>query len=211
MRTFLAVRRLDNGWWIGAMAASWLALALFNWAALPLMFPFEDPRTFVSSGTVVGLVLPLAMMSAVLVEGPPALVATSSRSLGVSRGAWSLGYVLVSGALAALVAASFGLPVGILTSDALLVATLNVVGVALLGVARGWVAGATVVLLMSVPGLVPWSANWAYRVDRAAGVLAVAALVGIVAIALFIRFGAMGARQQAARLGTTAEQIDLVG
>ncbi|QCX28743.1 hypothetical protein [Nocardioides jishulii] len=211
MRPFLAVRRLDDGWWLGAMGLSWLALALFSWAALPLMFPFEDPRTFVSSGTVVGLVLPLALMSAVLVEGPPALVATSSRRLGASRTAWSCGYVLVAGALASLGAASFGLPVGILAADALLVATLNVTGVALLGTTRGWIPGAAVVLLVSVPGLVPWSSNWLYRVDRATGVLAVSALVGVVAVALFVRFGALGACQRAGRLGTAAQQNDPVG
>lgn len=169
-----------------------MALAVFGLVTLPLKFPFEAQRELVDSGVIVGLVLPLVVMSRILDEGPHQLVVGASRALARARLCWVGGY---AGAVAVGSATAWWIapvPFSLFAADALFLAAVTVLGVGTLGSRLGWILPLASALVASAPGLVPWQANLLYRQGHAAILLLIAAIVATAGSAGYARFGSLG-------------------
>jgi hypothetical protein len=204
-----AAHHLRDWRWCVAGVAAWIAAALSSWVTIPLMYPYEDPRTFVTTGAVAGLIVPLAVCGIVLDEGPPALLASAGRTLALWRVGWAVGYIAGMSALA-WVESRFILPISIGTfvADALFVASAAVCGVGLVGLRGGWLLPAVVIAVFSVPGLVPWTWNWIYRTDEVGHMLVVGLASAGVGVAMFAAGGSRGLLSPASSLGTHARADD---
>ncbi|MGL5824418.1 MAG: hypothetical protein ACRCYU_06215 [Nocardioides sp.] len=187
----LATRGLSPRWW-GSLVAAWLAVAVFARVSLPLKFPFDAQDKMIDSGVVVGLVVPIAVMTQLLDEGSPQLVAGAARRLRRSRWLMAGGYVALAAVGGLVVGLLAPAPRLLVLGDALLLAGLSVFGAGLLGARLAWLVPLSVTMVVSAPGLVPWSANLPYRTESACEVLMIALVVAGAGLATYGRFGAYG-------------------
>jgi hypothetical protein len=208
----------DDGWaavlaahrasWRSALAliVSWVALAGAARVSLPLQYPYQALDQMISTGVVVGVVLPVGVSVLVLDEGSQQLVAGASRRLARSR-AMALGaYLAVTLLGASSAATAVSVDSGLFVGDAVFLSACALLGVSALGIRLGWLFPAAAALIASAPGLIPWQANLLYRHGYAddlmpytAGLLAMGA-VG------YVRGGAggLGGRRI---LGSSAEAL----
>lgn len=201
----VAAHHFTHWRWPAAGFAAWIVASLFDFVTIPAMLPHEDPRTFITSEALAGLILPLAICAVVLDEGPPALIASAGRRLGPSRLAWATAYVACMTASTWLESCLVPIETGTFVADGLFAAALTAGGVGLLGLRGGWLVPAVVIGSFGVPGLIPWSWNWVYRTDRHGPMTAIALIATAIGIAVFTAGGSRGLLARGSRLGTRAD------
>ncbi len=179
------VHGVTAAWTAGCLAA-WIGTILVAAVSVPLKFPYEVAGTIIDSASVVGLLVPVAVVGLCLREGPRHLVLGAARPLWPQRLALALACTsaVCAGAWALTVLAN--LPTAVILLDAQLYVGLLLVSTSLGGVTLGWVTPLALTLVMSAPGLIPWQWNFLYNQDvtleRWAAVAAVLA-VGLAAYA----------------------------
>ena len=201
-----AAHHLSDSRWCVAGVAAWIAAGLLNWVTIPMMFPDQDPRTFITSGALAGLILPLAICGILLDEGPAALIASAGRALGPTRVSWAGGFVASMVAFAWIESWFVPISTSIFVADALFLASATVCGISLVGLRGGWLLPALVIGICSVPGLVPWSWNWVYRPDQEGPMFGVGLIVALIAMATFAVCGSRGLLSRTSLLGTSADR-----
>lgn len=176
---------LTAAWAAGCLAA-WIGTILVAAVSVPLKYPYEAAGTIIDSASVVGLLVPVAVVGLCLREGPRHLVLGAARPLWPQRLALALACSTAVFAGAWTLALLADLPTTVVLLDAQLYFALLLVSTSLWGVALGWVTPLALALLMSAPGLIPWQWNFLYNQDvtleRWAAVAAVLA-VGLSAYA----------------------------
>jgi hypothetical protein len=165
--------------WVAYLLGGWWGAIISAAVTIPLKYPYQAAGQVIDTGAVVGLVLPLAITSRCLDEGPPQLIATAARSLCWLRLMWATGFLGTVGVFAALMAILTPVPWGVLVGDAYLLAGLSLWGVATLGASLGWLAPLAAALVASAPGFVPWQWNILYRRDDLTDLAMVSTLVTI--------------------------------
>jgi hypothetical protein len=151
--------------WRGAVAlvASWVALAVAAKVSLPLQYPYQALDEMISTGIVVGLILPISVSVIVLDEGPAHLVAGAARRLIWSRALSAGAYAVVTLLGAVSAASAVNVDFDLLVGDAMFLSATALIGVSALGLRLGWILPTAVALVASAPGLIPWQANLLYR------------------------------------------------
>jgi hypothetical protein len=177
--------------WVAAVVASWGGLAGFATVTVPLKYPLAARADVVDSGVVVGLLVPLVISGLVLDEGPPDLVRGASRTLGAYRLALGAIYLATAAAGAAATALLVGLPVALIVLDGLAAGGLVVLGTVLLGPRAGWLPAASVSVVVSTPGLVPWEWNAAYQREVGPWFAGTVALLLAAALGAYVRRGSV--------------------
>lgn len=186
-----AVRGLTSRW-LCYMAGAWLGLGVFTFVALPLKFPLEAQDEMVDSGVVVGLVVPLAVMSRILDEGPVHLVASAARNLTAVRLGWATAFLCVA-CIGSVVAWTIApVPFSLFLSDTFFLGAATVLGVGVLGSRLGWLLPLVVTLVASGPGLIPWQSNLLYREDTSIVLLLLAGAVTVLGLIAYGQKGSLG-------------------
>ena len=169
---------------------AWIALAGFTYVSLPLKYPYQASTQMIDSGVVVGLVLPLAVMSRLLDEGPSHLVTTASRRLATARLAWAAAFTLGTFVASTATYLATPVPYSLFVSDALFLSALTVLGTSLLDSAAGWTLPLCAALIGSGPSLIPWQANLLYREHSGSKPLLLTLVVRLLGFISYSRLGA---------------------
>lgn len=151
--------------WLAAVLASWACHGVFAAVSIPLDYPYEERGHVIDTLVVVGMVLPLAVVAVALDEGPDELVRGAARSLVLCRLGLAAAYLAVVLGMAAVVAIVAVLPLFLVIIDAAFLASLTLLGAGVLGAERAWIPAAVVAVVVSAPGLLPWSLNVMYHVE----------------------------------------------
>lgn len=195
MRPGLVVRAASRGVsrrFVLALAATWIAFCVLRLASLPLLYPYQVTDGILDSGLVVGLVLPVAVGSRVLVEADFPPTRTAVRPLAGDRLFWAAVALLVSVVGSSLVAwTNAGASLSVLAAG-LLLASLGLLGVGLLGAHGQWAVPLAVAFVASVPDLVPARWNVLYLTSASGQVLLLSGVVLAVSLPIYARSGSTG-------------------
>jgi hypothetical protein len=171
---------------------SWAALVLATRVTLPLQYPYEALDQMISTGVVVGLVLPIAATAIVLDEGPPEIVTAAARSLVVPRASAVVLYAALVGAAASSLASVVPVDFALLVGDAAFLAAKALIGVCLLGLGLGWIVPLATALIASATSLIPWQVDLLYRHGHADELAPITAGLLSLGLAGYVRLGSMG-------------------
>lgn len=198
VRAWRTIHHLERRW-VMLVAGSWAALSLFAAVTVPIKYPYEAREQVVDSGVVIGLLVPLAVMNLVLDEGPGDLVRTASLKMTRFRFGVAGAYLIVASLMSVLVAFAVALPRGLVLADAILLASLSLLGTSLFGLRLGWLLPGAVAFAMSAPGLVPFRFNPLYNREIGSTFVVCVAIAGVAGMLAYLRLGAAGLRPKMIR------------
>ncbi|MCB7135947.1 hypothetical protein [Cellulosimicrobium marinum] len=149
--------------WAAAVSLSWVVVAVSSGVLLPYLLPAVRDGASLPSLALVALVVPLSIWLPTLDEPPSFLIATAGRRLSSLRSCVLTSSVFVGTAGAVVVGLTTLLDIRSLTSLVALLWGAGFVGTVVLGGRTAWVLPLGIVLVFSVPRLVPWDVNVIYN------------------------------------------------
>lgn len=179
------------------MLGVWLCPMAVVGLGVPLRRDGSDLPAEINSFAVLAFVIPVAALLRLLDEGPNGLVRTRRRGLALLRVVVAAVTILLTGALALVIAAVVSLPSRHVVALAIAQSAMGVAASTVIGSSRGWLVPGALTLLATAPGLVPWPANLVYNAQQTTALARLAGLLSVVAVAAYGRWGLAAAREAA--------------
>lgn len=192
--------------WSTGLGRGWAWAAVASWVAVVALASFELPPVDPTLGAetrplerigVAALVLPAVVHGYAVIDPVPMLTRTGARPAWVVRAIRVCGHgaVVVLSAVAAAQLLGPGIAAGHVLSVVVQLWGLAVVGVCLLDVSTFAVLPLAAVALVSVAGVLPWSANTVFNLDSTPSPTLAALLLGLGGGTLLVVRGDRAARQ----------------